>query len=169
MPLEKICALPVAGLATPDAALFLWTTAPTFPESLRVIETWGFRYVTHLVWVKHTHGLGSWVLNQHELLMIGACGDMRSPPEGARPPSVIHAPRREHSRKPDEAYEIIERMYPTLPKIELFARHARPGWTAWGDEAPNTTQDEQNGLAIPYEEEPQPDLFQHSAHVGASS
>jgi len=134
MPLEKICALPVAGLATPDAALFLWTTAPTFPESLRVIETWGFRYVTHLVWVKHTHGLGSWVLNQHELLMIGACGDMRSPPEGARPPSVIHAPRREHSRKPDEAYEMIERMYPELPKIELFARRARPGWAAWGNE-----------------------------------
>jgi N6-adenosine-specific RNA methylase IME4 len=52
---------------------------------------------------------------------------------------VIQAPRREHSRKPDELYAIIERAYPELPKIELFARHARPGWTAWGDEAPGNT------------------------------
>jgi N6-adenosine-specific RNA methylase IME4 len=50
--------------------------------------------------------------------------------------SVIHAPRREHSRKPDAAYEMIERMYPSLPKIELFARHERPGWAAWGNEIP---------------------------------
>jgi N6-adenosine-specific RNA methylase IME4 len=57
---------------------------------------------------------------------------------------VIQAPRREHSRKPDELYAIIERAYPELPKIELFARHARPGWTAWGDEAP--TPDKQIGI-----------------------
>jgi N6-adenosine-specific RNA methylase IME4 len=55
---------------------------------------------------------------------------MPSPSPANRPPSVIHAPRREHSRKPDEAYELIERMYPALPKIELFARQARPGWAA---------------------------------------
>jgi N6-adenosine-specific RNA methylase IME4 len=60
---------------------------------------------------------------------------------------VIQAPKREHSRKPDELYAIIERAYPELAKIELFARHARPGWMAWGDEAPSTTQNEQNGLA----------------------
>jgi len=61
---------------------------------------------------------------------------MPSPSPGNRPPSVITAPRREHSRKPDEAYDLIERMYPELPKIELFARHARQGWDAWGSEAP---------------------------------
>ena len=61
---------------------------------------------------------------------------MRNPTERNRPPSVIHAPRREHSRKPDEAYALIEQMYPELPKIELFARQARPRWEAWGNEAP---------------------------------
>jgi N6-adenosine-specific RNA methylase IME4 len=67
-------------------------------------------------------------------LLIAARGKMRSPSEGTRPPSVIHAARREHSRKPDQAYEMIERMYPELPKIELFARQERPGWRQWGNE-----------------------------------
>ena len=62
---------------------------------------------------------------------------MPTPQPARRPPSVIHAPTREHSRKPDEAYELIERMYPELPKIELFARGRREGWTAWGNEAPD--------------------------------
>jgi N6-adenosine-specific RNA methylase IME4 len=61
---------------------------------------------------------------------------MRSPAEGARPPSIIVAPKREHSRKPDEAYELIERMYPDLPKIELFARNPREGWSQWGNQVP---------------------------------
>jgi N6-adenosine-specific RNA methylase IME4 len=60
---------------------------------------------------------------------------MRAPLGSARPSSVIHAPRREHSRKPDEAYALIERMYPDLPKIELFARATRAGWAAWGNQA----------------------------------
>jgi N6-adenosine-specific RNA methylase IME4 len=76
------------------------------------------------------------VRNQHELLLIGVRGNMRSPAEGARPPSIIDAPRREHSQKPEEAYQLIERMYPDLPKCELFARNARAGWVAWGNQAP---------------------------------
>jgi N6-adenosine-specific RNA methylase IME4 len=96
--------------------------------------------------------------------MIGACGDMRSPPEGARPPSVIHAPRREHSRKPDEAYEIIERMYPTLPKIELFARQTRPGWEVWGNQVgtgrigsrPDVLRSEEGRRALHSARRPQP-------------
>jgi N6-adenosine-specific RNA methylase IME4 len=136
MTFEEICKLPVAELGTPDAALFLWSTSPHLEKAIRVIEAWGFEYTTNLVWVKHAPGLGYWVRNQHELLLIAARGQMRSPPEGSRPPSVIHAARREHSQKPDEAYEIIERMYPDLPKIELFARSRRPGWDAWGNEIP---------------------------------
>jgi N6-adenosine-specific RNA methylase IME4 len=136
MSTEAICAMPIAEIATPDAALFLWTTAPTLEESLSVLKAWGFRYVTNVVWVKDKTGLGYWVRNQHELLIIAVRGNMRSPPEGSRPPSIIMSPRREHSRKPDEVYELIERMYPELPKIELFARNARAGWAAWGNEAP---------------------------------
>jgi N6-adenosine-specific RNA methylase IME4 len=138
MSTEAICAMPVGEIATPDAALFLWTTASTFPEALSVLEAGGFKYVTHIVWVKHTHGLGYWVRNQHEVLIIASRGDMRGPAEGDRPSSVINAPRREHSRKPDEAYELIERMYPELPKIKLFARNAREGWSCWGNQAPES-------------------------------
>jgi N6-adenosine-specific RNA methylase IME4 len=68
------------------------------------------------------------------LLLIGRRGEFPTPEPANRPGSVIEAPRREHSRKPDEAYDLIERMYPELPKIELFARHARAGWAAWGNE-----------------------------------
>jgi N6-adenosine-specific RNA methylase IME4 len=136
MALEQIRALPVADIATPDAALFLWSTLPHLPEALDVLAAWGFKYTTHLVWIKGGNpALGYWIRNQHELLLIGTRGKMRTPPEDRRPPSVIHAPRREHSRKPDEGYDIIELMYPELPKIELFARNARKGWSAWGNQA----------------------------------
>jgi N6-adenosine-specific RNA methylase IME4 len=135
MLLEEIFALPIASLATPDAVLFMWTTAPHLPEALAALAAWGFEYVTHFVWVKDKAGLGYWVRNQHEILLVGRRGDMPTPLPANRPPSVIHAPRREHSRKPDEAHELIERMYPDLPKIELFARGQREGWAVWGNQA----------------------------------
>jgi N6-adenosine-specific RNA methylase IME4 len=134
--IKEICELPVADLATSDAALSLWCTSPRLPDGLRVMGAWGFQYRSSLVWIKDRIGLGYWVRNQHEHLLVGVRGKMRSPLPAARPPSVIYAARREHSRKPDEAYVLIERMYPKLPKIELFARHAWPGWDAWGNEAP---------------------------------
>jgi N6-adenosine-specific RNA methylase IME4 len=136
MSLSEICELPIADLATPDAVLFLWTTAPHLHEAFEVLAAWGFHYVSNFVWVKDKFGLGYWVRNQHELVLIARRGDMPTPAPACRPPSVIQAPAREHSRKPDEAYALIERMYPELPKIELFARVRRPGWDAWGNEAP---------------------------------
>jgi N6-adenosine-specific RNA methylase IME4 len=135
MALEEICALPVKGLATDSAALFLWTTAPHLQEALRVIDAWGFNYRTNIVWVKDRFGLGYYVRNQHELLLVATHGQLPTPDPANRPPSVIEAPRREHSRKPDETYTLIERMYPELPKIELFARAKRTGWAAWGNQA----------------------------------
>ena len=134
MSTDAICALPVKELATDAAALFLWTTAPHLPEALQVITAWGFEYKTHAVWVKDWIGVGFWVGNQHEILLVAARGDMPTPAPANRPSSVITAPRREHSRKPDEAYALIERMYPELPRIELFARQTRLGWAAWGNE-----------------------------------
>jgi N6-adenosine-specific RNA methylase IME4 len=135
MSTEEICALSVCELATDDAALFLWTTAPHLQESFRVIEAWGFRYTTNIAWMKDKAGLGYWVRNQHELLLIATRGSMPSPAPSRRPTSIIQSPRREHSRKPDEAHALIERMYPDLPKIELFARGTRAGWAAWGNQA----------------------------------
>jgi N6-adenosine-specific RNA methylase IME4 len=145
MELADICKLPVAELATPDALLFMWTTAPHLPEAFQVLAAWSFEYCTHVVWVKDKWGLGYWVRNQHELLLIATRGNFPAPKPADRPSSVISAPRREHSRKPDEAYELIERMYPELPKIELFARHARQSWAAWGNQA----QADPDDLEIP--------------------
>jgi N6-adenosine-specific RNA methylase IME4/ParB-like chromosome segregation protein Spo0J len=143
MALDEICALPVPSLASPDAVLFMWTTVPHLRESFDVLVAWGFEYKTNIVWVKDKIGLGYFVRNQHELLLVATRGDMPSPSPANRPPSVISAPRREHSRKPDEAYALIEAMYPALPKLELFARQRRPGWDVWGNETDKFTADKQ--------------------------
>jgi N6-adenosine-specific RNA methylase IME4 len=143
MSLDEICALPVLSLAAPDAILFMWTTAPHLQESFQVLAAWGFEYKTNAVWLKDKIGLGYFVRNQHELLLVATRGDMPSPSPANRPPSVISAPRREHSRKPDEAYALIEAMYPALPKLELFARQRRPGWDVWGNETDKFTADKQ--------------------------
>jgi N6-adenosine-specific RNA methylase IME4/ParB-like chromosome segregation protein Spo0J len=130
---EQIKALAVP--AADDAVLFLWALACQLPQALEVIEAWGFRYVAEAVWVKQSIGLGSWVRYRHEPLLIAVRGTMRAPDPELRFDSVIEAPRREHSRKPDEAYERIERAYPECSKLELFARgKPRPGWSAWGNE-----------------------------------
>jgi N6-adenosine-specific RNA methylase IME4 len=148
MDLADICALPVGDyLAARDAALFLWVTAPFLEQAFAVIAAWGFKYSTGLVWVKDKLGTGFWARSQHEHLLIGRRGKFRAPAPAHRPSSVIQAPRREHSRKPDQVYSIIEQAYPTLAKVELFARHARSGWVAWGDEAPK----------IPAQQDPPPD------------
>jgi N6-adenosine-specific RNA methylase IME4 len=136
MTIEEICELPVSELATSDAVLFLWTTAPHLGLAFKVIASWGFEYKTNIVWTKDKIGLGYFVRNQHELLLIATRGDIPTPAPANRPASVLKSPRREHSQKPDEVYGLIEQMYPDLPKIELFARTARAGWAAWGNQAP---------------------------------
>lgn len=133
MPTDEIAAMKIP--ATPSAILFLWAVSPMLREALRIMAAWGFDYRASVVWDKCRAGMGNWVRIQHELLLIGVRGDMPCPATNERPPSVIRAPRGEHSRKPAESYELIEAMYPTLPKLELFARQARPGWSAWGAEA----------------------------------
>jgi N6-adenosine-specific RNA methylase IME4 len=138
MTIEEICALPVRDIAYDDSILFLWTASSHLQLAFRVMEAWGFRYSTNAVWTKSdcAPGLGHVFRQQHEMLLVARCGELPNPPPNVRPSSIISAPRREHSRKPDEAYELIERMYPELPKIELFARNSRPGWAVWGNEVP---------------------------------
>jgi N6-adenosine-specific RNA methylase IME4/ParB-like chromosome segregation protein Spo0J len=136
MEIEEICALPVGELAAEHCVLFLWTTNPHLQDAFQVIEAWGFEYKSALVWDKEIPGTGYWVRGQHEHLLICTKGKPPLPNVHGVPASVIREKRREHSRKPDASYEVIERMYPTLPKIELFARRARKGWDAWGNEAP---------------------------------
>lgn len=135
METEAICALPVQERCADHAVLFLWATAPLLVEALEVLAAWGFQYRSDLVWDKERAGMGHYLRVQHELLLIGIRGRPPTPAYAARPPSVIRSVRRAHSQKPDEAYEIIERMYPELPKLELFARRARDGWASWGNES----------------------------------
>lgn len=118
--------------AADDAVLLLWATSPKLGEALEVLAAWGFEYVTCAVWVKDKVGLGYHFRQRHELLLVGRRGQLAAPEPWARPDSVIDAPRGEHSAKPELVYGLIERMYPDLPKVELFARGDRPGWAAWG-------------------------------------
>lgn len=135
-PLETIKARPVARLAAEDCALFLWATAPMLPEALEVMAAWGFAYKTQLVWIKDALGTGYWFRSAHELLLVGTRGNVPAPAMGTQWASVLEAPRGAHSAKPPRVHALIEDYFPTLPKIELNARAARPGWDAWGAEAP---------------------------------
>lgn len=135
MELAAICALDVASAATDDALLFLWATSPKLVDALAVIKAWGFEYRTNLVWIKDKLGMGYYVRAQHELLLIAKRGTLPTPEAARRPSSVLAAPRGAHSEKPAEIYDLIERMYPELPRLELFARSApREGWAQWGNE-----------------------------------
>jgi N6-adenosine-specific RNA methylase IME4/ParB-like chromosome segregation protein Spo0J len=150
---EEACAYgpQMHELFTDSAVLFFWTTSAHLRVAFDVIDAWGFTYSTCGVWVKTecAPGLGHFLRQQHELLLIARRGDFPLPPPETRPSSVISAPRREHSRKPDEVHSIIERMYPDVPKVELFARQQRQGWVAWGNQlAP--------AVAMPREPEPHP-------------
>lgn len=131
---EEICALPVEEIATRDCVLFLWATSPKLPEAMRVMVAWGFEYKTCMVWVKDKIGMGYYARQRHEILLIGTRGNLPVPEPAHRPDSVIEAPRGKHSAKPDESYSVIERMYPGLPKVELFSRQPRNGWSAWGNQ-----------------------------------
>ena len=134
MPLDEICALPVASIAAADAALFLWATITELPGALRVMEAWGFEYRSHAVWIKPSIGIGFWWRSQHELLLLGIKGKIPTPIEALRHSSVIEAPKGKHSQKPALVREIIDQSYGDLPRIELFAREAHDGWAVWGNE-----------------------------------
>jgi N6-adenosine-specific RNA methylase IME4 len=133
MPLGDIAALQVP--AAEQGVLFLWVVSCLLPQALTVISAWGYTYKTNLVWVKPSIALGRWARNRHELLLIARRGDQPPPEREDLPDSVFEAPRGRHSEKPALVYELIERAYPGLSKLELFARGTpRPGWAAWGNQ-----------------------------------
>jgi len=135
MSLDEICALDIGSISTDDCVLFLWTTSPKLEESFRVIREWGFTYRTCAVWDKEKIGMGYYFRQQHELLLVATKGNIPAPEPSARVPSVFRYPRGLHSRKPEEVYSIIEGMYPTLPKLELFCRTPKAGWSVWGNQS----------------------------------
>jgi N6-adenosine-specific RNA methylase IME4 len=142
MTLDDIVALPVADTAETRAHLYLWVPNALLPEGLAVMRAWGFSYKSNLVWYKvrkdggpDGRGVGFYFRNVTELILFGVRGkDVRTLQPGRSQPNVIATRKREHSRKPDEAYDIIEACSPG-PYLELFARGPRPGWVAWGNQA----------------------------------
>jgi N6-adenosine-specific RNA methylase IME4 len=138
MSLEEICALSVGEIAAENAALFLCVPQALNEQAFAVLSAWGFRYRSGAVWEK-TDGIGEgfYFRSQHELFLLATRGDFPPPPPALRPPSIIKAARGAHSEKPAALYETVERMYPGLPRLELFCRgKPRPGWAAWGNETP---------------------------------
>jgi N6-adenosine-specific RNA methylase IME4 len=136
MPLDEIKAMQIP--AADNTILFLWGVNSRTPDAIEVMDAWGFEYVTNFAWDKNKIGLGQYNRCQHELLHVGRRGNYPPPATNRRPSSVIRARRTHHSAKPTCVYELLERMYPRAHKLELFARTSRPGWTGWGNQAPDT-------------------------------
>lgn len=142
MTLDDIKALPVTNLAAEVCHLYLWVPNALLPEGLAVMLAWGFHYKSNIVWHKvrkdggpDGRGVGFYFRNVTELVLFGVRGkNARTLPPGRRQVNIIKSIKREHSRKPDETYDLIEACSPG-PFLELFARGGRDGWDAWGDQA----------------------------------
>lgn len=135
MSLDEIRALPVASRAAEDSVLWLWAVDAFLPEALGVMDAWGFTYARRtMAWLKPNLAPHPWMQGGHELLLIGTRGSPTIIPAGYS--TVLRGPRRAHSQKPDDFFEMAEAMCPARPehRLELFAREARPGWSGWGDQ-----------------------------------
>jgi N6-adenosine-specific RNA methylase IME4 len=137
MSIADIKALPVAELAAPDCLLMLWATQAQLDQALPVMECWGFKFKSTGAWAKRSptgacwaFGTGYLLRNSAEFFLIGTRGQPKSQSRSER--NLIVAPVREHSRKPDQAHEMLERMFPLGRRCELFARSNRSGWDRWG-------------------------------------
>ena len=149
MTFDELAALPVRDLAAPTGChLFVWTSGPFLPQALRLIDVWGFKFSTRaFTWAKTRRdwepgdplweldsfpiGLGLTVRHQTEMVLLARRGNCRRQRKDVR--ELILAPRREHSRKPDEFYRRVE-AYCEGPYLDVFAREQRSGWSAWGDQ-----------------------------------
>jgi N6-adenosine-specific RNA methylase IME4 len=131
MDVEEICALPVGKLAQKDCVLWLWTTNAFMREAYQCLDAWGFQAKTILTWDKERLGLGDWLRNVTEHCILAVKG--KPVVSLTNQTTIIRAPRREHSRKPDEFYALVNALCPGS-KLEMFARTNREGWSAWGAE-----------------------------------
>ena len=147
MSIDELCALPVAEIAAPDSALFLWATFPQLPEALRLIREWGFTYKSvAFVWLKKNrkadswfYGLGFWTRANAEVCLLATRGHPKR--QAANIHQFIISPIESHSKKPDETRDKIVALMGDLPRVELFARQIPPGWDVWGNEVQSTLRD----------------------------
>lgn len=142
MSTDEICGLPVDQLAETTSHLYMWVPNALLPDGLKVMASWGYQYKSNIVWHKirkdggsDGRGVGFYFRNVTELLLFGVRGkNARTEAPGRSQVNFLASRKREHSRKPDEQYDLIESCS-RGPYLELFARGARPGWTYWGDQA----------------------------------
>lgn len=142
MTLNDIKALPVADICEHRSHLYLWVPNALLPDGLDVMKAWGFEYKSNIIWHKlrkdggsDGRGVGFYFRNVTEVLLFGVRGkNVRTLPPGRSQVNYIGSRKREHSRKPDEQYELIESCS-WGPYLELFSRGVREGWTSWGNQA----------------------------------
>jgi N6-adenosine-specific RNA methylase IME4 len=134
MSLDELKALGIPGLAADDSVLFLWATSPLLPDALELAKAWGFTYKAAFIWDKVKHNMGHYNSVRHEFLLICTRGSC-TPENMQLFDSVQTIERTEHSGKPEQFRQIIETLYPSGNKLELFRRGSVPtGWAAWGNE-----------------------------------
>ncbi len=140
MEMQEILQLPIGRLAAAQSHLYLWVPNALLAEGLEVMRAWGFTYKTNLVWYKvrkdggpDGRGVGFYFRNVTELVLFGVRGSMRTLKPGRTQVNLFSTRKREHSRKPDEIYQLIEACSPG-PYLELFARFPQEGWSQWGNE-----------------------------------
>lgn len=165
MSFEETLRLPVGDIAAEDCIMVFWSTAASLIDDLEILAEWGFvtfrpritngklvrnadgsladpieggRYCSMQVWDKVKMGLGYWFRDRHEFIIVAARGKVVPPSHGTQDQSLFSEPKGRHSAKPEHVAAMIERLWPSLPKIELFARRAREGWDSWGYEAPDS-------------------------------
>jgi N6-adenosine-specific RNA methylase IME4 len=142
MEMADIAALPVSEICASTAHLYLWVPNALLPDGIQILRAWGFEYKSNIVWHKirkdggsDGRGVGFYFRNVTELVLFGVRGkNARTLPPGRRQVNYLKSQKREHSRKPDELYDIVESCSPG-PYLELFARGTRKGWAAWGNQA----------------------------------
>ncbi len=145
MTVDEIAALPVANIAAPVSHLYLWVPNALLPWGIQVLDAWGYQYKSNIIWHKlrkdggsDGRGVGFYFRNVTEMILFGIRGkNARTLAPGRRQVNYIGSKKREHSKKPDEQYAIIEACSPG-PFLELFARGTRPRWSVWGMEADET-------------------------------
>ena len=138
---KEIMEIPVSGAAADKSHLYLWVPNALIPEGLEVLKAWGFKYKTNIIWHKvrkdggpDGRGVGFYFRNTTEVVLFGVKGGMRTLDPGRSQVNIIKSRKREHSRKPDELYEVIEECSPG-PYLELFARGGRENWDVWGNQS----------------------------------
>lgn len=169
LPVDQIQRIPVHDVLEEPAHLYLWVPNALLPDGLKVLEAWGFQYKAIIIWQKvrkdggpDGRGVGFYFRNTTENLLFGVRGKMRTLPPGRKQVNVMATRKREHSRKPDEQYELITSCSPG-PYLELFARGGRDGWETWGDEAddvrPPVQRRASNGELFEYDSKYRPTLL----------